>query len=52
MIADGGNTRAIGVILVGLKFAHVFCVGDFIEPISGDVFIVYDEECVGAFDAR
>ena len=52
MITSNGNTHANGVILVWFEFAHDFCVGDFLDPIGGDVLIVDDEEGVGAFDAR
>ena len=36
----------------GIEFAHDFCVGEFLEPIGGDVFIVDDEEGVDEFDVR
>ena len=52
MIPTNDNARAIGVILVGIEFAPNFCVGEFFEPIDGDVLIVDDEEGVGDFDAR
>ena len=35
-----------------LEFAHDLCVGDFLEPIGGDVLIVDDEEGDGAFEVR
>ena len=52
MIPANGNARAIGVILVGIEFAHDFCVGDFLEPIGGGVLIFDDEEGAGALDMR
>ena len=43
---------AIGIVLLGLEFAHNFCVGDFLETIGWDVLVLDGEEGVGAFDAR
>ena len=51
-ITADGNACAICVTLVGIEFSHEFCVGDFLEPIGGDVLIVDDEEGVDAFYAR
>ena len=37
---------------MGLEFAHDFHVGEFLEPIGGDVLIVDYEEGVGVFYSR
>ena len=37
---------------MGIESAHNFRVGDFIQPIGGDVLIVDNEAGFGAFDAR
>ena len=47
-IPADSNARAIGVILVGIEFTHYFPVGNFHEPIGGDLLIFDDEEGVGS----
>ena len=42
-ILANGNVRTIGVILVGLEFAHEFFVGDVLDPIGRDVLISDDD---------
>ena len=43
MISANGKARAIGIILIGLEHALNFSLGDFLEPIGGNVLIVDDK---------